>query len=390
MTRTSIEQRLLDSLDTLCDPGLGQGLADTAGHLLRSACDVIDARSAALVPARSLSAQAWVNTSGGGFSALPSQTRDHLDPLLAGLPASGVAHGRGRAFGWLGGTRLLAGGHGPLTRVQGPLTVQIERLCQMLDVRSLAVVPLMRAGRCAGHLVVGLDRVAMRRDEQAALAGVAPEMHRLVETAALVDRLQQECARLARSRLGRDLHDSAIQPYLGLKYAVEGLARRAGPDNTLHADLAELACQVGHEVTALRELIRAMRQGEPAGSDRIETTVEAQARHFARLFDIDVQVDCPERLQIDQPLRGALFHMVNEVLNNVRKHTPARHVGLTLTAAASAISLQVRDDAGSILGHPVPDFQPASLGERVAELGGQLALHRPDGLNTEMVITLPV
>lgn len=388
MTRATAGQRLLDTLDSQCEPGLG--LACTAGHLLRAACDVIDARVAALVPDWSLSVQAWVHTPEGGFSALSPQTRDHIDPLLAELPAGGVAHGGGRAFGWLGGTRLLAGGHGPLTRVQGPLAARIERLGQMLDVRSLAVVPLMRAGRCAGHLVVGLDRVAMRRDEQAALARVAPGMHRLVETAALVDRLQQECARLARSRLGRDLHDSAIQPYLGLKYAVEGLARRAAPDNALHADLAKLACQVGHEVTALRDLVRDMRQGEPAGDDRTDMALQAQARHFARLFDIDVQVDCPAQLQLGPPLRGALFHMVNEVLNNVRRHTPARHVGLTLTAAASAISLQVRDDAGTILGHPVPDFQPASLGERVAELGGQLALHRPDGLNTEMVITLPV
>ena len=35
--------------------------------------------------------------------------------------------------------------------------------------------------------------------------------------------LNEEMAAHARVRIGRDLHDSAIQPYLGLRYAIEAL-----------------------------------------------------------------------------------------------------------------------------------------------------------------------
>ena len=71
------------------------------------------------------------------------------------------------------------------------------------------------------------DQLALRDSVSRFLMNeAAPELLRIVEQAALVDQLQDENASHERARIGRDLHDSAIQPYLGLKYAVEALARR--------------------------------------------------------------------------------------------------------------------------------------------------------------------
>jgi len=43
-----------------------------------------------------------------------------------------------------------------------------------------------------------------------------------------------------------------------------------------------------------------------------------------------------------------------------------------------------------VLGSPAAPFHPASLSERAAELGGTLHVSLPDGLNTELVILIPV
>jgi signal transduction histidine kinase len=50
----------------------------------------------------------------------------------------------------------------------------------------------------------------------------------------------------------------------------------------------------------------------------------------------------------------------------------------------------VRDDAGSVRGRSFAEFLPTSLSERASELGGSLKISRPDGLNTELVIQIPL
>ena len=118
--------------------------------------------------------------------------------------------------------------------------------------------------------------------------------------------------------------------------------------------------------------------------------VRRQARRFALLFGIDVDIQSPENLPTTRALAGALFHMVNEALNNIRKHTSAQRVWIALSADTGVVRMSVRDDAATRLGRPAKDFRPASLSERAAELGGSLTVVRPNGLDTEIQIEIPL
>ena len=98
----------------------------------------------------------------------------------------------------------------------------------------------------------------------------------------------------------------------------------------------------------------------------------------------------PAELATSRRVAGALCHLVNEALNNVRRHTPARHVRVTLTEGHGTIELRVRDDAASVTGQVTAEFVPRSLSERVAALGGSLRIERVGGLDTEVVIDIPL
>jgi signal transduction histidine kinase len=143
-------------------------------------------------------------------------------------------------------------------------------------------------------------------------------------------------------------------------------------------------------VAALRELISGLRTGSTRGDNALVPAVRRQVRRFALLFGIEIELDCPDTLPTTRALASALFHMVNEALNNVRKHTEARHVRVELSSDGSGIRLCVRDDGGTVSGCPAREFVPGSLSERARELGGSLQLTRPDGLNTELVIHVPL
>lgn len=267
----------------------------------------------------------------------------------------------------------------------------IAELAKILKVRHLYVLPLTRHGRQHGHLLMGHDGglpgAGWGRD---ALDGVVRGLVRSVEHAALIDQLQEESARHERARIGRDLHDSAIQPYLGLKYAVEAVALRIPADNPARAEVDALAVLVNGQVASLQELISTLRTGHACGDDALVLAVRRQAQRFASLFGIEVEVDCPVSLPTSRAIAGAVFHMVNEALNNIRKHTTAHRVRISLSMEPSALRLLVQDDGAAVNGGPPEDFYPVSLAERAAGLGATLHISRAGSTSTQLVIRIPL
>lgn len=308
-----------------------------------------------------------------------------IETLLADASGSPLTHVRRRRWHFARGTRVLGDGALP-----AGLRAGLDTLAELLDVRALVVVPLTRYQRRHGFLLLGLSDARHSHQNAIALAHAAPELLRLVEQAALVDQLQDESAGHERARIGLDLHDSAIQPYLGLKYAVECVALRIPPDNPARAEVDTLAALVNGEVGALRELISGLRTGNGPGDNALVPAVRRQVRRFALLFGIDVEIDCPDTLATTRALADTLFHMVNEALNNIRKHSGARRVWIRMSIESDTFRLVVRDDGGSLLGRPAAPFHPASLAERTAALHGSLHVSQPDGLNTELLILVPL
>ncbi|MEP6872789.1 MAG: histidine kinase [Burkholderiales bacterium] len=375
---------LLDDLEARLDPRRGlEAIRTELVERLRGGtlADVV-----ALVLPSSRGAPAAFDTRDDGSFRAKADAHAYLESLLVHMPDCSLSHVMRRWWDPRPRTRLH---HAKLAVPRGLSTVLTD-LAGTLDVNSLHVVPLTRYARRHGHFVVGYTSRLSSRQDLAALAGAAPELLRVIEQATLVDQLQDESAGHERARIGRDLHDSAIQPYLGLKYAVECVALRIAPDNPARAEVDALAELVNGEVASLRELISGLRTGSARGDDALVPAVRRQVRRFGLLFGIDVAVDCPDTLPTTRALAGALFHMINEALNNIRKHTTARHVWITLTAEPAAIRLVVRDDSPIVSGRTGEQYRPTSLSERAAELGGTLHIGVGDSGNTELVICIPV
>ncbi|HKW84605.1 MAG TPA: histidine kinase, partial [Burkholderiaceae bacterium] len=374
---------LIGDLESQLDPR--RGLEPICAELVERLRVGTHADVVALVLPSKRGAPAMLASREDGSFRAKADVHANLESLLAETPAFPVSYFVRRW--WDPRRRIRVHNKQPLPR---GLAAALDGLADILGVGSLHVVPLTRYAREHGHFVVGYGGVRSSLQDVSALSGAASELLRVVEQAALVDQLQDESASHERARIGRDLHDSAIQPYLGLKYAVECVALRIPPDNPARTEVDALATLVNSEIAALRELISGLRTGTQHGDNALVPAVRRQARRFALLFGIEVEVECPENLPTTRALASALFHMVNEALNNIRKHTVARHVRIALAVDGSTFRLVVRDDAGTVRGRPVDDFRPGSLSERAAELGGSLTVGQHDGINTELVIQVPL
>jgi len=373
---------LIDEIEAGLDPR--RGLEPICGELVERLRQGTQADALALVLPSRFGAPAMIaSREDGGFRARP-EVHQALEQLLAQTGPQALSFTARRWWDPRPRVRVHAG-----PRSSRALLAPLESLARMLGVAGLHIAPLTRYDRQHGHVVIGYHGLRAHRQDLRALTDTMPELLRVIEQAGLVDQLQDESASHERARIGRDLHDSAIQPYLGLKYAVECVALRIPADNPARAEVDALAELVNAEVASLRELISGLRTGARGGDNALVPAVRRQARRFALLFGIEVEVHCPESLPSSRALAGAMFHLLNETLNNIRKHTQARHVSIALNGEDGAVTLRVSDDSGSVTGRPAPAFHPHSLHERVAELGGTLTISRRDGLDTELLFRIP-
>jgi len=373
----SLVDELYQGLDSRC------GLNVTATGLLSHLRQHLQVDVAALWLTEPADPAVWLSTEDEPGLRSEGTALARLLALAARLPLQAVAHRSGAGL-W---ARLRSPGLVPLRADERQA---LQQLAALLSVRTLVVVPMRRRGRCIGRLAIGLHARHAIDAGQAQLQGVAADALRLLESARRVDQLQSEGEDIERARIGRDLHDSAVQPYLGLKFALEAVLMRAAADNPMRADLQALVHLATRETETLCELIADMRSPVPHGDNALVPTVRRQVRRFTELFGINVQLDAPTPVTTSRQLAAQVFHLVNEALNNVRKHTPATEVRLSLRTAPGAVRLRISDNGGSVLRRSGPEFHPASLAERVDMLGGALTIYRPDGLNTELVITIPL
>lgn len=251
-------------------------------------------------------------------------------------------------------------------------------------------MPLHSYGRTQGHLCLLRHEPAFTAAELRWLHALMRELLPLLERADLLEQLQDETSARERERIGRDLHDSAVQPYLGLKYGLEALARIAGEDNPVRPQIVQLVQMTNDELQTLRDMVSGLRRGQDPGgaSAGALAALRRQAQRFESLYGLKVEVQLPEEAP---PLRGslakALLHLFNEALTNVRRHTQATAVMVQFDVQPQQLCMRVRNNRAGTA--PARPFTPRSLSERAQEFGGHVAVNQPPGC-TEVAITLPL
>jgi signal transduction histidine kinase len=125
------------------------------------------------------------------------------------------------------------------------------------------------------------------------------------------------------------------------------------------------------------------------GSPDEPVTFVAAVRRFARQFSavtgIEVTVEGPGDLPLNDRLAGELFEMTAEAFSNIRRHTTALRTALRVEHAAGTIRLSITNETDG----EAPAFSPRSVTERAESLGGTVRVHRAPG-TTRLQIAIPL
>ncbi|URM89637.1 histidine kinase [Streptomyces sp. MRC013] len=200
-----------------------------------------------------------------------------------------------------------------------------------------------------------------------------------------------------RARLAREMHDT-IAHHVGI-IAVQAGALRAAETDAWKRDTAESIRRHGVQaLEELRDMVGVLRASDPAAARSAGRTGLDGLRDLADGSLLEVALDVAElRTAPAGEVENAVFRIVQESLNNVRKHAPGARVAVRVAPGPDGCSLTVEVGNSAPPGaarppapHPGPD--PAGAGlpgggyglvglrERAELLGGSLSATRsPEG-----------
>jgi signal transduction histidine kinase len=271
--------------------------------------------------------------------------------------------------------------------------------------------PRVRPGRSelrlvesvARHAAIAIDHASLLREVEALNANLERRVEdrtRRLRRAHLqlrrsraelraVSRHMERVQETERCRISREIHDELGQALTGLRFELDRLVRDPLPGRT--TQLEKLPLAVDAMIETVRRIASELR---PAILDDLGLVPAREWRGSE--FEATTGITCRLRLEkavpmLDADQSTALFRILQEILTNVARHARASLVSIRLTASASAVILEARDN-----GRGTDDLlgKAAHLGllgmqERAAAVGGTLRVRSAAGRGTMVRVRLP-
>jgi PAS domain S-box-containing protein len=268
----------------------------------------------------------------------------------------------------------------------------IAELARAAGVRVAVGAPIVVEGRLWGVVAAGWNgEQPPPADTEQRMAQFAQLLDTATANADSRAELIASRARLvaasdeARRRFERDLHDGIQQRLVSLALELN-LAEATAPrdDRKLVAQLVHVRQGLTGALDDLRELSRGI---HPAilSEGGLVPALKALARRSAVPIDLHLSVD--DRLA-DHIEVGA-YYIASEALTNAAKHARASNVEVTAHVHDGRLQLTIADD-GVGGADPARGSGLTGLADRVAALGGTIAITSQPGKGTSLRAELPV
>jgi signal transduction histidine kinase len=270
-----------------------------------------------------------------------------------------------------------------------PLSVRIP---PKIGVHLSVFSSIMSGGVTAANQMIGfLDRAPL------AGAAVLPMPHVVHESSdggpplLLDDALGVPGDPATRRWLARELHDTVGTTLASMLLEIELLKRREGHTPAKN-ELECLQAATRAVLSSVRKLVSGLRD-EPSDVTGFADTLFAVLERFERTTAMRTLFVTEEGWPVVMNGRAAhhLLRIVSEALENIRRHSNARSVEITLQGHSSLAVLTVRDDGQGL--HPTPDghgYGLTGMQEYAVLAGADLEIESVPEHGTTIRVTFPL
>ena len=254
-----------------------------------------------------------------------------------------------------------------------------------LDAPAVITVPFRYHHEAVGRLYVTGRLGAFDLSDLEFLSHAINATLRVTDNVRLVDSLASHAAEHERHRIARGIHDTVIQPFIGLQIGLRAIVHRM--DDKIYQpgyDIMRLVWLIDDEVGRLRQYVTSLK-GEREARIELMPAIRRFTREFGHVTGIDVEVSGPD-LAVGARVGAELFEMTTEALSNIRRHTTSHRATIVVEQSAETIVLRIENDT---LDPDTAPFDPRSLAEHAEALGGKIDVHCTRE-TTALVISIPL
>ena len=262
-------------------------------------------------------------------------------------------------------------------------------IADLIASESFITIPIYHRNSFRGRLYLTTKGRYFNYSDVDFLRQIMDHVMPLIDNIQLVDRLASQASEYERQRISRDIHDSAIQPYIGLKLGLEALRRNMSNDDAVAGGLAELVERTDSVIKDLRTYVGDLQ--DPKSNQRsnvLASSVERHAKQLGEFYGIEVDVNIGTTANMNDRLAAEIFQIVREGLSNIRRHTNSAEARIRMTSLNGDIVLDIENDSAA--GETQSTFTPRSITERAIALGGRVSVNVGDGLSTTVSVVIPM
>lgn len=209
----------------------------------------------------------------------------------------------------------------------------------------------------------------------------------VIESIDLLDRMASEAASQERRKIALDLHDTAIQPYIGLSLGLSAVRNKASADNPLIVDLEKLIEMTSLVLSDLRRYSGTFKNAARETAPILLKDLCQQAAQIKEFYGVDIAVSMEGEHHISDRLAAEVLHVVREGLSNICKHTRAQRGCVRLQCLNECLKIQIENEGA---GTQSVDFRPRSIVDRAAALGGQAHVKLGSSGGAAVHIEIPI
>ena len=200
-----------------------------------------------------------------------------------------------------------------------------------------------------------------------------------------------------RAQIAFELHDNIIQTLISADLRFEAL-RISHQSGQMHdADFADATALLRDGIAELRDLMERLRPPYVEAAD-LSNAMAVVVERFKRdsVTEAHLIVD-PGKMTLSPSTCHALLRITQEALNNVRRHSGAKHVVVRLRNLVDSWSLSIDDDgcgfpfdgAWSLEQLDQERRGPVVIKERVRDIGAFLLIDSQPGRGARLEIAVP-
>ncbi len=286
---------------------------------------------------------------------------------------------------------------------------ELSRLAGLLESNSVYCFPLRSGLNVYGVMVFGHPRAGYFSTERQEVLGILGRQAIIaIQNARLYQELADEKERMAeaqeeaRKKLARDLHDGPTQSVAAMAMRVSLARRMVEKDPQASMDelerIEELARrttkEIRHMLFTLRPLV--------LESQGLAAALESMAEKMKETYSQNVVIKVDENLasQLEMGKSGVIFYIVEEAVNNARKHAQAAQITVRLAPIPKEPEIAMLEIADNGLGFDVEAVNKSydkrgSLGmvnlrERAELVAGLLQIDSAPGKGTRIRVFIPL